>query len=319
MKGLGTKQAPGFAIDPLVAEGAVEARRQGPPDALQKRLEADFRRLAGKIYSETTEANREEAFENLYRSLFARLGFEESLRRTAREFPALTGHLDEIVVVAARGDRDEGSDLSSRRGAGAPRRAVLRVRPARLADPPRAAPFLRFSWLQLADLCDPDFGFTGEEPAGELHPTEHKALLDAYSLLWGVSAGARLRVRGFAAPAEDLGRRERLSQIHSRLSQGALRDQVAGVLDGAMARHGELLALAEKLREHLRMEGGIARICTLCRFPSQRTLAREEIPPGPGRDGLLQDYPDLEGAVCSHCLERYELVAMEGSPLQAAS
>ncbi len=302
-----------LAIDPLVAEKAVEAKLDGPSDALRTRLERDYRKEAENIYAAPfDERGRELAFSALYQKLFARLGYEEILRSTLKLFPQLFERVAQVVVLPAHGEREEGTDLSAAAGE-AGRRAVLRLRAERFAKDSSIRALLSFHWLQLDDLADPAFGYGGQGLPGDLHPAEQRAVLENYALLWDLWTDVRLAQRGLGAPGES----ERRKKTAESAFAGSLRgdDFFRSVLRGEALTHGGLLRAATDLRLHApaRSEG----LCSLCRFPSQTARDVPALPEGAAKAALLRDYPALSGPVCAHCFERYEFLA-EGAMAPAA-
>ncbi|MEW6777010.1 MAG: hypothetical protein AB1405_11990 [Bdellovibrionota bacterium] len=302
-----------LAIDPLVAEKAVEAKLDGPSDALRARLERDYRKEAEKIYAAPfDERGRELAFSALYQKLFARLGYEGILWSTLKSFPQLPERVAQVVVLPAHGEREEGADLSAVTG-NEGRRAALRLRAERFAKDPSIRALLSFHWLQLDDLASPAFGYGGQGLSGDLHPAEQRAVLETYSLLWGLWTDARLTQRGLGLPGESERRKKTAETAFARNLRED--DFFRSVLRGEALTHSALLQAARDLRLHApaRSEG----LCSLCRFPSQTTQNVPALPEGAARAALLRDYPALSGPVCAHCFERYEFLA-EGAMAPAA-
>ncbi len=298
-----------LAIDPALAEAAVEDRLQGPSDLLQKRMLLEFRRAADRIYQGTPARDREAAFRDLYGSLFSRLGYERSLTQSLREFPALHDAVCALVVVRAGRAAEEGTDLSGRpRSELGPRRAILRIRPERFLDEAGLRAFLRFNWIQLGDLTDPRFGYEGGDLPGELSPAEARLMLEAYGLVWALYTDARMR-RRWAGPSASVDMASAVARLVGRAgpeTAQAILDRVTGP---EVLTHQELLANAAHLRAAARRgQSRAIETCALCRFASADVQPLDEVPE-PARTAVAQEYPAAEGGVCGHCLERLVILS----------
>lgn len=302
-----------ITIDPALAEAVVEARLQGPGDLLRHRLRLEMRRSADRLYRETAGREREAAFQALYHSTFNRLGHVDTLRRSLREFSILRSGLGELVVMCARRAFDEGTDLPAQPPTGnAPRRAILRIRPARFADKSDLQTFLRFTWLQLSDLLDPAFGYEGENPPAQRSPAEARLLVEAYGLLWALYTQVRMRRRGWSSVAGA----NALAQAQRSLLGPKQADEARTILERVTGAetltHQELLALAGRSRVAARRgQAHAIEVCALCRFASADVRAVDALSECV-QSVLRLEYPDAEDGVCGHCAERLELLAVTG-------
>lgn len=294
---------------------------QRAPVTLGLRLALEYRRGADRIYETVSGDEREEAFRALYATLFARWGCQQWIEASLADFPELHGRIEEVVFLAVHRARDEGADLSTkcetREG---PHAGVLRVLPSRFGAEADLRVFLRFNWLQLADLTDPGFAYTGDTSGLADHPTEVRVVLDHYATLWALYTDVRLVARGWPAPAEHADRRAVVAALAEALDTPQARARYERLLDAGALAHDDLVQLSLAMRDAARRRDakGI-RVCALCRFPSADTAPLDNVS-DEVRAAIAAEYPTVRGAVCGHCAERMALLALvAGGPQLAAS
>ncbi|MCW5829334.1 MAG: hypothetical protein KIT79_08465 [Deltaproteobacteria bacterium] len=297
-----------FEFDPLLIETAIELRIRSAVDRLAHRLESDFRRQADRIYAETAvDAVREAKFRTVYHSLFEKLGYPEVFQESLADFPLITKRLRKIVVFQARQSGDEGADLPGNQDASAGNnQAALYITAGSLTDGAKLDSFLKFSWLQLQDLVNPEFVYTGDAVFAGRHPAEVQQLTRAYSLLWALYADYRMRKAGWAATDKYA---ERLSVL-DQLSGGQAAEFQPWLDAHRTITHEHLAEAARGLQQQRRrLRSGAICECGFCGFPAAEFVMTGDIPDkGILKDAIGTFYPDVHGAICGQCQERLEIM-----------
>lgn len=297
-----------FEFEPLLIETVIESRMRSATDRMAKRLEKDYRRHAEDIYSASAdETDRETGFRSVYKTLFKKLDYPGFFAESLEPFPLLTRRLDKIVVFNARHKRDEGADLPA---AGPEKaasvRAALHIMPQRFADDTALDTFLKFNWLQLQDLLDPAFGYTGDAVFQGRHPAEVQQLANVYSLLWALYASHRMHLNGW--PVDD-GYAAHVDAIEQLVGSELAPQFQPWLSDRKPVSHARLAELAVKFQEKRRnTASGVVARCDLCRFPATNLTVIDGLSDGGLLRALGTFYPKARGAVCPHCRERLEIM-----------
>lgn len=222
---------------PLVEAAVLAALRDRP-------AETAFHGERDPLYAIEDPEVREARFRALHAHWFERLGLGAAVTGALGEQPDVTARVGRCVVVRARG-AEEGDLLvagAAGAGGGAERTVLLRLRPPSFADPAGLRARLRRELLHVADLLDPEFGYTPEWLATG-GPVPPRLVRERYRIAWDVRVDGRLVRRGWAPAAT---RAERLRQFAATFPM--LGERVEGVFgelfDGTTRRHAGLLALA---------------------------------------------------------------------------
>ena len=186
---------------------------------------------------------------------------------------------------------------------------VIRLKPARLLDPPGARAWLRHELMHVADMLDPAFGYEPQLPVHDAGPAFTTLLRERYRVLWDCWIDGRLARRGWL-PEEALEKRwEEFRQTFVAFGPRA-RQKFQELLDSASQTHATLVALA--LHPDLAIAASPAaqtgpQPCPLCRFPtfplcSGETGLSEEV-----RAQIRADFPRWkpEHGLCRQCADLY--------------
>jgi hypothetical protein len=278
--------------DPALVEAAVL-------EAVGARGEGrEFHAAREGLYTVPDVEARERAFADLHGRWFERLGLHRPFLAALDEQPRIAVSCDRWVVLRARSASEEAADLLAAR-AGRPT-LLVELTPSTTAAPARMAAVLRHELMHVADMLDPDFGYTPELPADVRGTPSEAAVRSRYRVLWGVYVDGRL-VRAGRAPRE---RRDgRLAEfIRFFPETGAeAAARFTDFFDSPRRTHAELLAFALGDREDR-----IAARCPLCAGPA-RALVRAHEVPGEAAARIVEEYPGWRPAhgACGRCVEVY--------------
>jgi hypothetical protein len=218
--------------------------------------EAEFRAGRDATYAVAEPDEREARFAELHAEWFASLDLGRPVRLALDELPVLADRARAAMVGRARSRREEGADLLVPRGAadlhsrivadargadGSPTVAI-RLRPDRFRDPGALLAFLRRELLFVADMLDPEFGYTPDLPANLVESAPRRLLEERYRFLWETWVAGRLAVRGLASRDEA---EARLMAVTGTLPALARSDPegIAALAAGRPATHLRLLAM----------------------------------------------------------------------------
>jgi hypothetical protein len=260
------------------------------------------------LYSIEGPEERDRAFAELYRRRFLELGLERPVSKSLDEQPVLERAIARCIVGKAGRAADEGVELYVAPEPHGPRvdedrRLHIRLRPQTLLRPSELRMLLRGELLHVADMLDPDFGYSPSLPPAPAGPTQDRLVIDRYAALWSTTVWGRLARDGTAAPDARERCLRRLAAVFPGVGQGteALLDSL---FDGRRPTHAELSQLALDPRaEGLHTPGGRCALCSLPTWtfePAEALEAetcrrvREDFPHWKPRDGL-----------CPQCAELY--------------
>src|SRR5262245_26013006 len=254
-------------FDPHLVEEAVllSVERVAPE---QRRL---FRKERDALYRLTDPDDREVRFGDLHSRWFVSLRLAESVRAALSEQPGLLragSRVRRCLVLASGSGRDEGADLHEDRSSGLNDDAVamiIRLLPSTLLDGAATRALLRRELAHIADMLDPEFGYTHAMPA--LEGTRAGLIRERYRVLWDTSVDGRLAAQGALAPGRDrIRRREVIAAFPARSGGEALFERL---FFGPRPTHEQLWSLALGQGASALGPGGPASgRCPLCAFPT---------------------------------------------------
>jgi len=298
-----TAQAAAVEFEPRLVEAAVLAALRGRP------AEAEFRTAREALYLLEGAEERETAFGALHAAWFTRLGLGAAVVAALREHPAVSTGTDRCLVQPARSRHDEGAELFVAQPEASPdrrRTLVLSLHPQTFADLDRLRMLLRRELLHVADMLDPAFGYSPQDPTAATLPPA--LLRSRYGLLWNVFVDGRLTRRG-ELPPEVRARRLREFAVAFPMLGARTEEAFERLFGAATLTHADLVRFALDPRAagdapRTGVEPGER--CPLCQCPTyafepapeRLSLAvqariRERSPHWAATDGLCQQCADL--------------------------
>ncbi len=252
---------------------------------------------------------RNAAFARVHLDWFREWGLAARLEAGVSPFPQLTSALTALAFRKARHRGEEGAELHS--DADGRRRGVVALRPERVTDPNALTPFLHHELAHLADLVDPDFGYTPDPGEAGISPALQRLVTERYRLLWNIRIDGGLHRRGLATVADASCRREEFERAFGFLPAAQRAELFADLWNGRRGRHAELLALAADPRG---VQAGREPVpgapCPLCGFPAFDWVEPAALSAA-ARARVRADFPDWQetGAICARCAEVYQALA----------
>lgn len=299
-----TGREPAVEYEPQLVEEAVLAAMRGHP------AESEFRASRDTLYGIPDAEEREMRFRVLHAGWFERLALGETVLAALREQPSIAANTARCLVALAPSRAEEGVELFVAGGgaAGPPRRTVvLRLRPETFTDLERLRALLRHELLHLADMLDPDFGYTPGGPGG-VGSVPDALLRDRYGVLWDTCIDGRLQRLGWAPVGV---RAERLRKFRAAFPMlGERTEEFERFFGAAGSTHADLLAFAARPEG---APGDAGRYpgapCSLCALPTHafepdpdrlpravQARIRHRFPAWRPADGLCRQCADLYGA-----------------------
>lgn len=298
-----------LAIDPSLVEEAVLLAIRG--HAAQRA----FHRERDAVYS-LSEDRRQEAFNEVHRSWFERLGLSAPLDTAITELPILGSSCSKAVIARTSNRRDEGADLLvAPELSGAESRTVLiRVRPSSFLDSATLLAYLRAELLHVADMVDAEFGYQPHLSLADDGPAYEQLVRDRYRALWQVSIVGRLERRGVATDSDGARARHDFAVSFPMLG-GATDALFEHFFSTWPLTHGELAAFAADPRAAVPSTTlMVGSRCPLCRFT---TYAPEPDPTQLGREVASRITHDFPGwtpthGLCRQCADLYRARVWSG-------
>lgn len=294
--------------DDLVEAGialGTTGRLAGLPDGQLRRFHAQRE----PCYEIPDPDQQSAAFARVHQEWFTAWGLRRRLEEPVSAFPVLPDALVALVFRRSRGRHDEGAELYlDEQGS---RRGVVALRPDRLAAPPVLTRFLHHELAHLADMVSPAFGYSADLAHTGHTPSQLRLVRERYRLLWAISIDGRLAARDLPGQAGAAHRRAEFDRAFAFLSLERRAEVFAGLWDGRMATHQDLLALASDPRElhgcHDPIPGAA---CPLCGFAAFSWAGSGDLRP----DALARvqaEFPSWhpDEPICARCAEIYNAVS----------
>src|SRR5215470_2667164 len=260
-----------------------------------------------RIYEVADPGQREQLFDDLYRSWFVRLGLGKVVDQALQEQPIISTHVGSCYVVCATQAKEEGAELfvAPDRGLDENQRRTLRIliRPQLLLEQETAITFLRHELFHIADMLDPAFAYEPTLPKTDGGPTYDTLITNRYRVLWDITISSRMMRRGWVSESirdEQL----RVFRYTFFMPDEKGRELFSRFFDGERPTHPELANFAFDPRAAISSPGTH---CPLCRFP---THAFEPEPENLGNEvieAITRDFPQWAPALglCVQCADLY--------------
>lgn len=284
--------------------------------------ERGFRADRDAAYALRDPDARETRFRAIHAAWFRRLDLDRPLVEALRAEPTVTARASRCLAMSVPSPRDERAELFVAPGAGSPaaaqRTVVLGLRPETFADPDRLLALCRRELLHIADLLDPDFGYTPRPPDLAASPLPEPLFRERYRALWAASVDGRLVRRGWAPSDLRAERARELAAAFPRLG-ASLEALVERLFTGPRPTHAELVRLALAPAPLPGARGGGPRPgerCPLCGCPTHAFEADPlQLPPA-ARAWIRRSAPDWEPAdgLCGRCADLFRARAQTGAP-----
>jgi len=286
----------------LVEEAVLVAIEMRPLEARRR-----FREKRNRVYEIDDPDDRQLRFEQLHGQWFVELGLAQPLQQALREQATVADGVSRVLVVPVTGRKEEFADLARPPGSQEPPRLLIRLRVSTLVDKVGLLSWLRRELLHVADLLDPEFGFTGTFATEGRERALEKLHQQRYRVLWETSVGGRLVASEWSDPDTEERARERFRRIFG--SPGASCDeQFDRFFRGPRPTHSELVDFAINPAvetDRRRVDGcPVCRMPTVQLYPTPELLGaevvrriRSDIPQWSPRDGLCFQCADLYAAL----------------------
>jgi hypothetical protein len=266
-----------------------------------------FREIRDRIYEIDDPDERQIRFEHLHGQWFVELRLVQPLQQALSEQVTVADGVSRVLVVPVTGHKEEFADLARPPGSQEAPRLLIRLRVSTLVDPAGLLSWLRRELLHVADLLDPEFGFSGSFATEGRERALEKLHQQRYRVLWETSVGGRLVAAGWSDPASEERARDRFCRIFG--APGASSDeQFDRFFHGPRPTHSELVDFATN--PAVETGRGRAAGCPVCRMPTVRLhptpellgaevvrRIRRDIPQWTPRDGLCMQCADLYAAL----------------------
>jgi hypothetical protein len=300
------QQAPLRFHPRLVEEAVFLALREHPQSGA-------FYSERNRLYQIADADKREQAFLELNRAWYLRLGLARPIEQALDEQPLIASHVRLYAVGCAAGKKEEGVELfvSSDEGLGEKERRTVQIllRPESLLDPAALLPFLRHELFHIADMLDPQFGYEPTLPPAEGGPTHDRLLKERYRALWDTIIDGRMARRGWASESAHSERLRDFTRVFP--VSGETTAQVFGhFFDQDNHTHAEIAAFALAPRAAFQKPGASSLAgsrCPLCGFPTYDFEPEPESLPKQVAAAIEDDFPAWRPAdgLCKQCAELY--------------
>lgn len=288
----------------LVEQAVLVAIETRPLEARRR-----FREKRNRLYEIDDRDERQQGFESLHGQWFVELGLAQPLQQALREQPSITGRVSRVLVVPVTGHKEEFADLAKPPGSQQAPRLLIRLRISTLVDKASLLLWLRRELLHVADLLDPEFGYTGTFGTQGHERALEKLHQQRYRVLWETSVQGRLVASGWSKTDTEETAQKRFRRVFG--SPGAICDELFDrFFRGSRPSHSELVEMAINPG----VENGRRRVdsCSVCRMPTAQlhptpellgdAIVREirsDFPQWTPRDGLCLQCADLYSALLS--------------------
>ncbi|MCL4181311.1 MAG: hypothetical protein KJ072_26675 [Verrucomicrobia bacterium] len=295
-------------FDDDLIEGVVQLGVIGRWPAIPALQIRRFHAERERCYGILDPDDRATAFARLQLSWFQEWGFGERLGEIAAHFAILSDALAALVFRKARGRNDEAAELY--RDPEGQWRGIVALRPERFADDSALKRFLHHELAHLADMVNPEFGYSPELGQTGQTPSQLRLTRERYRLLWAVSIDGRLIQRGLETTTDQVQRRQEFNRGFAFLPAERREELFEALWSGRLAQHLPLLELAADPRglqgRHAPVPGAACPLCGFATFQwteidRLRTAARER---------MHADFPGWSDgeSVCARCAEMYDAI-----------
>src|SRR5262249_338362 len=226
-----------------------------------------------RIYEVADPDEREQLFDDLYRSWFVRLGLGKVVDQALQEQPIISTHVSSCYVVRTQA-KEEGAEVfvGPDRGLNENQRRTLRIliQPGSLLKQESAITFLRHELFHIADMLDPAFAYEPALPKTDGGPTYDTLITNRYRVLWDVTISGRMMRHGWISESvrdEQL----RVFRYTFFMPGEKSKELFSRFFDGERPTHPELATFAFDPRAAIGSRNNSSTPgthCPLCRFPT---------------------------------------------------
>lgn len=309
-----------FEYDPVVVEQATFLFARGDAN-----LQREVHLVVDPLYELPDSEQRQEAFQQAFRTFFMQIGLAKVLSDLIEERPLISKHVGKCIVREAARRKDEAAELfvhaSAVRTTPAHRTLVISVCPDSFIDAENLASRMRRELLHVADMLDEDFAYDREAITG-LSPLE-KLIRDRYRVLWDLYVEGRLGREGQLEPhssthaAKPLGSglQGAFGQVFPGYNRYSCQHAFDRVCQAAILTHGQLLDWAanpetlfyEPVGTLTGAQRKAGERCPLCGFPTHDWYEFHDKDGGAAAAGIRENHADWTPAcgACRQCTELY--------------
>ncbi len=297
----------------------VERREKDGDSSLFK----DYHKLTDPIYEEFSIGEREAEFDRVHEQFFLRLGFGEVMNEALKEFPALSGKVEAVVVGKAMTKHNERADLSQDF-----KSIGIKILVERFLDPHNLQKLLRHELMHVSDMLDRQFRHEYREMLNVSFPAEENIIRDRYRVLWDIYIDSRLIRAGKKTVSDKHGRYQEFEALYYKIPNASRMAIFDGLWQMEMLTHDQILEMAVDTGVLLQRLGAhpgtietldkevlskstllLGSLCPLCRFPTFNWVDDLDQFDKNVIELIQEDYPHwtVENGACGQCVEGYEV------------
>ncbi len=287
-------------FDPRLVEDAVLAAIEAA--AIEERR--TFHREREPIYEVASAAARESSFGELHNRWFVRLALGEPVHAAIEECTSITAATSRALAVPVVKAGEEFADLQENHRDHSRPILLLRIRATTLANPDRLMPWLHHELLHIADMLDPEFGFTRTLGTDDDGSVMKSLLRERYRALWDTTIDGRLESRGrLTAGQKRLRRSDFLNTFRMLGARGPA--VFERFFHSQRPNHAELAAFAAQPTPAA--DSGATGRCPLCQMPCARLQSNPADLTARVLGLIRADFPSWEPrqSLCRQCADLY--------------
>ena len=262
-----------------------------------------------RIYSILDPDARGDAFSGFHLRWFRHWGLERPLRDALGVFPGLETTLSVLAFRKSRTRSEEGAEMYV--NPAGRRNGVVALRAMQFESDEKLVPWLRRELMHLADMVDPEFGYSPAIPGGESSLGQHRPVLERYRLLWNISIEGRLE-RRFGSPQKKF-YQDQFDRAFAFWTEAKRREVFDSFWNDVSPRHDRLMQTALDPRESMNSaEPMPGAACPLCGFSTFDWANFSKVHPRAIK-AIRKEFPgwNLKNGACSRCAEIYGSASFE--------
>lgn len=147
-----------------------------------------------RVYSEGDQEGHEDSFRKFYDEQFRELGLQNFFENVVAQFPLIDSADLQVIFRRAWGQREEGAELYVRSEM---KTVTVGIQTVRVKDPCSLEAFLRYEFMHISDMLDPEFGYSPFLPFESGSAAGNDLVRERFRILWDLYTSARMRKTGF--------------------------------------------------------------------------------------------------------------------------